>query len=97
MESGFGGHAPPPGFKGEHEPGVYVLGTDGQWTCYPWVEGRMDAGLAVITLDEKREALEIALFGYSGLATKVLGEFFLENPHEFWPLPRRFPDRDFSR
>jgi hypothetical protein len=86
-ESAFGGHESPPGFTGKHEPGVYVMGNDGSWTCHPWLEDRLDAGIAVITHDEKQETLEIALFGYSGNATRVIGEYFLKNPQEFWPLP----------
>jgi len=84
LPSCFGGRTPPKMANPTSEPGIYYRAPDG-WHFLPHVVPTDDAGVVFITFQEKTEATEVALFGFSSAATLALGLYFLENADAFWP------------
>ncbi|MCP3918116.1 MAG: helix-turn-helix transcriptional regulator [bacterium] len=82
----FGGHTVPLGLKGALRPGLYYRGGGGEWLSAPF-DSTHDAGVILTSHFPDKDSLRIALFGYSGRATRALGEYFMDmdNAREFWP------------
>jgi hypothetical protein len=80
--------------SGEKAPGVYFLSKTHGWVHYPWELRERDAGVVVVIRDPGSEALEIALFGFSGRATVVLGRHIFEDARKFWPPTTRTQDKE---
>ena len=83
MPSCFGGRKPPPGQKTTGVPGIHYMTTDG-WAVCPWKHGEQDAGIVLIVRDPSVGALEMAVFGFSGLGTEAIGDQLLMKPELFW-------------
>lgn len=83
----FGGRERPTGLKGKFGPGIYYRDDDDGWQYLPWSkEGEAcTAGIVVTSVEEDLGFVEVALIGYSGRATSVLGYHFLREATHFWP------------
>lgn len=91
VESCAGGRGGP---GSPNAPGVYYLNKKGQWVLCPWKPREQDAGVVIVTRDPGTGALEIALFGFSGWATGVLGHQLHHWAKMFWPLAARTPHKE---
>jgi hypothetical protein len=85
VPSCFGGATNPPGYKGSFEPGVLYLDAKGNWQRCPWAPGEEDAGILILSRDPGTQALEMALFGFSGRGTEALGWHLVHSGDDFWP------------
>ncbi len=83
-ESCFGGSDALPGWKGKAKRGLFYRDGNGAWACCPWNDSESDAGIVIVRRDPGRDQTDIAVFGYSGLATMALGDFLRRNPDAFW-------------
>lgn len=86
-QSCFGGHDKPRGLRGPGLPGIYYRASPRKWSLAPWELKRTTAGLILVSHDFERDSLEVVLFGFCALGTRLLGDLFCENPDEFWPAP----------
>ncbi len=90
IASCFGGAAPPAG-AGSPEPGIHYRVTKDRWACSPVRPTGEDAGIVMVRRDPGTGQTEIAVFGYSGRATRALGDIIRSDPDAFWkdhePLP----------
>ena len=83
LPSCFGGRTPPKVAGAGTGPGIYYRTATG-WQFLPYTDNA-DAGVVFITFQEKTEAMEVALFGFSSAATLAVGSHFLKNADLFWP------------
>lgn len=81
VPSCFGGKRKPPGSKGATPPGVYYRGKSG-WVACPWEDKKKNAGVVVVIRDPGTEGTELALFGFTGRGTQVIGRALLKE--DFW-------------
>jgi hypothetical protein len=86
------------GDKQDHEtfkyPGIYYLTSENKWIGLPWKWRELDTGVVIILRDPGNESLEIAVFGFSGRATMVIGQKLYENAVNFWPPTARSKDKE---
>jgi hypothetical protein len=84
VPSCFGGPQHPPSCAKPSGPGIYFDSPDG-WIACPWIENEQDAGVIIVVRDLGTEALEMAVFGFSGQGTEAVGEELFKHPNRFWP------------
>jgi hypothetical protein len=75
-------------------PGVHYLNEKGRWATCPWIEGKQDSGVVISVNDHHHKAVTLAVFGFSGLATKAIGEQLVLKEHLFWPPSTELGDRE---
>ena len=51
----------------------------------PWERSQKDAAVLVISRDSGANAIEIAMFGFSGWATAAMETHVIPRTSEFWP------------
>lgn len=91
VPSCFGGAAGPPGMEGDTRPGTWFRRPDGGWEFLPWRRHADDSGLVILRRDYESETLEMAVFGYSGRGTAVMGHLAIHKADRFWPPGVRVP------
>jgi hypothetical protein len=75
-------------------PGLHYLNEKGKWVTCPWVEKKQDAGIVITLKDHRTKSIILAVFGFSGLATKAVGDQLVHKEHQFWPPPMEFKSRE---
>ncbi len=86
VPSCFGGLEKPPGWrKGEAAPGLYYRKEPDRWEACPFVPHKKCSGMVIVRYDGRVKAMEMAVFGYSGRATAVMGQLVRNEPDRFWP------------
>ncbi len=86
MPSCFGGLKTPVGYKGKTAPGVYFRDDNGKWQVFPWITSKQCAGIVITVYEPATRAIQIALFGFSGIGTEMLGTKFVKDQGvPFWP------------
>jgi hypothetical protein len=89
VRSCLGSHSAPPDFASGAEPGICFKNREGQWEAYPERPGAQDAGVVVVAREPSKDAVTLALLGFSGLATRATADKLLQAPGDFWPLHPR--------
>lgn len=85
VPSCFGQPADLPKGRRDTHPGIYYLDAEHRWTACPWTENKQDCGVVILVRDPGNQAMELALFGFSGRATAVIGKRLLQSDDGFWP------------
>ncbi len=85
VPSCFGGQAKPPGVSKINGHGTFYLDENFKWQFLQWQRKESDAGIVIII--REAETVEMAVFGFSGRATKAIGDVLRRNPEKFWPGP----------
>jgi len=67
------------------DPGIYYETANGSWKRVPWTEKGKDTALVFYTHREAQGRLEMAVGGYSGDATRMLGKVLATQGEDFWP------------
>jgi DNA-binding Xre family transcriptional regulator len=81
----FGGRENPFRHTDRSAPGLHFLSEKGRWVTCPWIEGRQDSGIIISVNDHRNKSVTLAVFGFSGLATRAVGEHLVLKEHLFWP------------
>ncbi len=81
----FGGRQNPFHRKDGDRPGLHYLNEKGHWVTCPWVREEQDAGVVISVTDHRRKSMALAIFGFSGRATEVVGEQLTVREDLFWP------------
>jgi DNA-binding Xre family transcriptional regulator len=89
----FGGPYNPYRRKDRSVPGLHYLSEKGRWATCPWIERREDAGIVISVNDHRKKSITLALFGFSGLATKAVGEQLVLREHLLWPPTMEVGDK----
>jgi hypothetical protein len=84
LPSCFGGSKLPANDLPDDQFGIYYRGKDGNWELCPHVPNATDAGIVIVRRVPAQGQTELALFGYSAQATRVMGQLFRQNPDQFW-------------
>jgi len=87
----FGGLEGLPSFE---RPGIYYLKTEQDWGLCPWEPHKQDSGVVILLRDPGNESMEVALFGFSGWATVMIGQHLYTDAGKFWPLSARWRDKE---
>jgi len=66
-------------------PGIYYEQANGKWRCLPCDTKGHDAAFVFYAYRESQGWLEMALGGFSGLATRLLARTLMTRAEEFWP------------
>jgi transcriptional regulator with XRE-family HTH domain len=74
----------PPGYTGDPVPGIYYRPPGEPWQVCPYEDGRRDGGVVITRRDPGNNRIELALFGFSGAGTALLGDMLRHEPHAFW-------------
>jgi DNA-binding Xre family transcriptional regulator len=90
----FGAQRNPFQLKDSTTPGLHYLNERGNWVVCPWVRERQDAGVVISVNDHRRKSITLALFGFSGRATEVIGKQLVSNEDLFWPPNLRRKTRE---
>lgn len=85
MKSCFGSPHKLPGSNEDRDPGIYYRDKRDRWVACPWERGRKDAAVLVVSRDLSANAVEIAMFGFSGRATAAMETHVVLRTSEFWP------------
>lgn len=83
LSSCFGGNRPFPKRTGKDVPGIYYQNAEKNWETLPWVKDHSTAGVVIVAEQDGR--LDLALFGFCGRGTQLLGQKLVEDPDSFWP------------
>ena len=83
VPSCFGGRDIPPGAERKNKCGIWFLNKNGGWQLHEWEKNERDSG-AVITV-RSADAMQIALFGFSGRSTNAICNELIQRPENFWP------------
>jgi hypothetical protein len=75
-------------------PGLHYVNEKGKWVTCPWAERKQDAGIVISVNDHHNESLILAVFGFSGLATRAVGEQLVLKEHLFWPPCTELKDKE---
>ena len=86
VPSCFGGAYNPFRQKEANIPGVHYLKRADRWATCAWEKGKSDAGIIIIVHDPRVKSVEMAVIGFSGIATEAMGEALIYNENMFWPL-----------
>ncbi|MFI5379393.1 MAG: hypothetical protein ACHRHE_08850 [Tepidisphaerales bacterium] len=93
----FGGRSLPKAIALPALPGVYYQKTPGNWEGIAYDdETQQDAAIVVVTNEPNRNALEVALIGFSSISTANVGDYFLKNADDFWPPTAQREDRQIG-
>ncbi len=95
VTSCFGGVRNPFRRKNAGVAGIHYLANKGWVTC-PWKENKLDAGVAITLRDPGTEAIEMAVFGFSGRATDIVGKQLLLNKDRFWSSPIKVKGKEIG-
>jgi len=87
VPSCFGGSEPPPWCRTPTGPGIYYMDKGRRWNALPWKDHQQDGGLIIIMRDVSTQAMQMAMFGFSGWGTELLGGQLLHGTSKLWPLP----------
>ena len=85
VPSCFGGRETLPGSRKHVPPGIYYLDENDNWVDCSWKDNEQDAGIVITHYEPGTQALEMAIFGFSGRGTACLGAELIKNPDAFWP------------
>jgi hypothetical protein len=85
VTSCFGARDRVPGVNGRAVPGTYYVSADNRWVSFPWKRYHQDAGILITSYSPGTKRLQVALFGYSGWATGLLGKSLCVDSDRFWP------------
>lgn len=77
-------------------PGLHYIDEEDEWVTCPWIEGRRDAGIVISVNDHRSGSITLAVFGFSGLATRAVGEYLVMKEHEFWPPGTELRDKEIG-
>ncbi len=77
-------------------PGLHYINERGKWATCGWIEGKQDAGIVISVNDHRSTSVILAVFGFSGLATRAVGEQLVLKEHLFWPPCTELKDRDIG-
>ncbi len=97
MSSCFGARTLPKAIDLPSAPGVYFQAEPDRWEGVAYDEETgQDAAIVVVTNEPNRNALEIALIGFSSVSTESVGNYFLKNADDFWPPVAHRGDRQIG-
>jgi DNA-binding Xre family transcriptional regulator len=92
----FGGPYNPFRQIGRSVPALHYVNEKGKWATCPWIDQRQDAGIVISLNDHRSRSVTLAVFGFSGLATKAVGEPLVVKECLFWPSSVELPDREIG-
>ncbi len=92
----FGGRENPFRQADKTVPGLHYINEKGKWATCPWIEGQQDAGIVISVNDRRNRSVTLAVFGFSGLATRAVGEQLVLKEHLFWPPCTELKDKEIG-
>jgi transcriptional regulator with XRE-family HTH domain len=86
MPSCFGGLEAPVKHKDQVSPGIYYRDDKDKWQLFPYIPNKQCAGMVITVNEPGTQGVQVALFGFSGFGTEMLGVKFIEDRGiPFWP------------
>jgi DNA-binding Xre family transcriptional regulator len=86
MPSCFGGLKKPIEYRDQATPGIYFRDDNDKWQLFSWIPNKQCAGMVITVHEPGTQVVQIALFGFSGPGTEMLGVKFIEDQGvPFWP------------
>ncbi|MBN1361301.1 MAG: helix-turn-helix transcriptional regulator [Sedimentisphaerales bacterium] len=90
----FGGPENPFRATDKSTPGLHYIDERGKWATCQWAQDQEDAGVVISVNDRRNRSVTLALFGFSGLATRAVAEQLVLKEHLFWPPRIELKDRE---
>lgn len=87
VRSCFGGRPRPAGYRGKVENfGVLYRDKENQWQLRQWVKSEQEPGIVITVYDPGCKAIQLVVFGYTGVGTEKLGAYLVgDGAEDFWP------------
>ncbi len=96
VPSCFGGAYNPYCPKDSNIAGVHYMTRADRWATSAWEKGKSDAGLIILVHDPRIKSIQMAVFGFTGIATEAMGDALIYNETKFWPPPFSIKGREIG-
>lgn len=92
----FGGMEAPYGYKGDALPGLYYRDEDDNWHLVPWEKQKQFSGVIITMFDIGTQTPLLALWGFTGIGTEILGQKLAEEQLTAWPPNTRIKGKEIG-
>ncbi len=98
LASVFGGAELPGGYDEDtDEAGILFRNTENKWVFWPWEEKKQYVALAIVEYTPGPQNIVVCLFGFSGMATELVGECLVRQEIDgLWPPRIQIKKKKYS-